>query len=279
MNIKINLVADIIKLLLEEINKLEANGFLFKKYDHWKKEYLISLQQQKEELLKKGKCTKIISKKFDNAYIKGKLERDRVFTYMDLKSKIIEPRARAIKYSNSFACPSYLKNGLDFLESKIKKGQSLFPHLSRGIFNAENQDGMLYDWGIHHLHLGTKQDKKNKRLIQGTKQIVYAVFDKEFAYLIAISNHGRWADKNLMRVILKDFPHLIEPHKLMGISGGGDDCYSEKEHIILRKAGVIPITEIDGVCYAPPGGGIVGSGGSMTAINGIQQIIYLVQRS
>ena len=274
MKIEINLYADIINLILQEIKGLESQGFIFKKYARWKKEHLDILRQQKERLLKEGKSTKAIDRKFNSTQIKQRFEIDRVFTFLDLKSKIIEPTPRKIKYSSSFTCLADIEEGLNFLLSKIKNGQSLFPHLSRNIFKAEEQDGMLYDWGIHHLHIGTKQDKKRKRLINGTKQIVYAIFDMEFAYLIAVSNHGRWADKNLLKIIKKDFPHLIEPHKLQGILGGGENAYSEKEHMLLRKAGVNPITEIDGVCYAPLGGGINTAGGNMGSVDKFQKIIY-----
>ena len=46
---------------------------------------------------------------------------------------------------------------------------------------------MFYDFGLVHFHLGTKLSEKNPLLIEGTKEIVYALLNNNSPYAKAKS--------------------------------------------------------------------------------------------
>ncbi len=129
------------------------------------------------------------------------------------------------------------------------------PHLSRRIFKPEEQDGMLFDFGIHHLHLGAVPDTKYPALIRGGDKILYCLVDEGAFYFLAIDNHGRWSDPGLLRIIKDSFPQKLEPYEVRGICGLAFDL-PEKEREKFRKLGLNAMIELDGKFYAPPGGGI-----------------------
>lgn len=53
-------------------------------------------------------------------------------------------------------CPSELQFGLDLVMTNIEQGVDLGPYLSKKIADLDYDDDLLNDWGVHHLHLGTK---------------------------------------------------------------------------------------------------------------------------
>ncbi|MBA7552646.1 hypothetical protein ES705_45216 [subsurface metagenome] len=153
---------------------------------------------------------------------------------------------------------------------KVKKGEDLFPHLSRQIFNTKFLDGMLFDWGIQHFHLGLAPDKRRPKLIKGTKKVLYAIVKDDTFYILVIEDHGLWASKDLLRIVKNSFPEIIAPYKLEGILGMSPK-YTEKEHLKLRNAGINTMNEIDGDFYMSPGGGINSARGSMQSTMRINQ--------
>ncbi len=232
MEITINLYSDWLDLSIQEIETLKEKGFKFKD------------------------CTS---------------QMDSIHTYLDFQHKLIMPKPRSVEYSNEFTCPLHLRNGFCSLERKIIYGDTLFPHLSRQISKASKQDGLLFDWGIHHLHLGVNQDKKYPYLAEGTEEILYVIFNRDTAYLLTIDTHNKFADIDLLRIVKKSFPFLIDKYKMKGIWPG--ETLTSERITKLRRAGVSPISEVDGDLYIPPGGGINRAGGSLTSIIKIQTIL------
>lgn len=90
---------------------------------------------------------------FDISGLKN--EKDTLHAYCSYVSRLVETRPRKIHKSDTFVCPEDVKNGLAWLESKIEIGESVNAHLN-GATKKNKLDGLLYDWGIQHLHLGEK---------------------------------------------------------------------------------------------------------------------------
>jgi hypothetical protein len=47
---------------------------------------------------------------------------------------------------------------------------------------------MLNDWGIHHLHLGTKISK-NTGFVERTGPLLFVKFEKNVAYFIGVKRY------------------------------------------------------------------------------------------
>ena len=75
--------------------------------------------------------------------------------YVTTYERLVSKRVRSIEFANGFQVPSHLQSGFDLLCEKFRNGCSVYQHLSRTTDKMDFQDKMLFDWGIHHFHLGT----------------------------------------------------------------------------------------------------------------------------
>ena len=231
MKINLDLVKDFENAVLADIERFKVIGFKFPEFDEWKTD----------------KADKDISEK--------EFKRDLIYTYSNLRQRIIDAKPREILYASNFERLSDYEEGLKFLENKIITGDSLIPHLSRQIFNPREQDGMLFDFGICHLHLGTTLDTKYPYLIQGREKILYCLFDNEFAYFLVIDSHGRWNDLDLLRIIKDNFPQKLATWEMQGVVSLTHNP-TAKGRQSFRKCGINAAIELDGKFYISPGGGI-----------------------
>lgn len=276
LEISVNLYPDWIKLVLKEISALKKLGFKFEEYDSWKTRKITEYQAQKQKIETDGGDSNLVLNLMEEASLKSQYESDQIHTYIDFEYRKISSVPREIKYAKNFHCPPAYEKALKKVEQEIRTGASLFPRLSRQIFDAGQQDGMLFDWGINHLHLGMIPDTKNPTLIKGTKEILYLIATETTAYLLAVADHGLWADEDLLRIVKDSFPELLEPFQIK-LSFLAEPNVPEEQHLALRKNGMNITIERDGKYYSPLGGGINSARGSMRSTARIQQISYWYQ--
>lgn len=184
--------------------------------------------------------------------------------YFSLQKRLISQTPRSVKKSNVFNCPPNLDLGLELLERKIQEGDDLNPYLTRKIKNIYDGDGLLYDWGIFHLHLGIKVEEDG--FIERTGPLLYAKFDRENAYLIGVYSHGKWTMQELIRIIHDNWPESIKNYRLDGVMGL-EIPITEMDRKHLRNAcWNVPIELEPGVVYIGPGDGFAASGDSVEAV-------------
>lgn len=184
--------------------------------------------------------------------------------YFTLQKKLIQQRPRKILKSSTFNCPRELILGLESLENKISKGEDLIPHLTRKLKNLDDNDGLLYDWGIFHLHLGIQIESDG--FVERTGPLLYARFDNENAYFINVFSHGAWTMQEMLRIIHKNWPESIDSYRIKGIIGV-EKTFNDNEIKHLRGAQINTAIEVEpGIVYIGPGGGIAASGDSMESV-------------
>ena len=61
-------------------------------------------------------------------------------------------------------------------------------------------DKMLFNWGIHHLHMGEAER---------TDDLLFAVIEDDDAYFIDVRTHGNFADVDLLEVVDRNWPDLF----------------------------------------------------------------------
>lgn len=180
--------------------------------------------------------------------------------FFNFRWRLIPPMPRKVFKASTFSCPPEYSAGLELLESRIVAGENVAPYLSRKLPRLEFTDGLLNDWGIHHLHLGTEQDKRGR--IKGTPDVLFARFDKEAAYFLEIQGHDAWTCREFVQIIHDNWPETIERSRLKGVRGMREN-FTDSEYATLRcKNGNTTIQVADGTVYGWIGGGIMADGTS-----------------
>ena len=104
---------------------------------------------------------------------KDKLLKEVMLHYQILRNKIIKERIRKVFFSKELA--EQLENlekvkveAIYAIKTAFENGESVLEWQSKTIFDTNNSDSMLNEWGLYHFHLGMAQKKKdvncNKKL-------------------------------------------------------------------------------------------------------------------
>ncbi|MEP5132192.1 hypothetical protein, partial [Nonlabens ulvanivorans] len=187
--------------------------------------------------------------------------------YYSDKKKIIQSKKRIIKKSNVFSCPNDLKDGLELIEKKIIDGDTLRPHQSRGFKKLDSKDGMLFDWDIYHLHLGTIIESDG--FVNRTGPLLYLLVDDNCTYFIDVQDHGKWSKQEFLKIIDENWPEIISQNKIKNNNIVGlEKNFNDQEIADLRKANINVLVEISpGNIVINPGGGVSASGDSMDSVH------------
>lgn len=180
--------------------------------------------------------------------------------FFNFRRRLIPPMPRKVFKASTFSCPPIYSAGLALLERRIVAGENLAPYLSRKLPRLDFNDGLLNDWGIYHLHLGTEQDEKGR--IKGTKEILFARFDETAAYFLGIEGHGAWTRREFVQIIHDNWPKTIDRFRQKRVLGMREK-FSDSEFATLRRKNVNTTIQVtDGAVYLPMGGGFMADGTS-----------------
>ncbi|MEK4207155.1 hypothetical protein [Paenibacillus sp. FSL R10-2788] len=186
--------------------------------------------------------------------------------YFNWFTRIIQPANRKVHYSKEFKCPTTIQTRLDWVVEKIQTGQDLIPHQSRSLKKVKFNDGLYFDWGIHHLHLGNEVDDdgfvKRNKTSELSDHLLYVFFTEKDAYIIQVMDHSSFSKQELVGIIHKNWSEAIMQYKF-GDNASLTHSLSDEDVGLLRKAGITTATEVEGnVVYGPLGGGITIAGTS-----------------
>lgn len=185
-----------------------------------------------------------------------------VHAYFKVMHRIILSIPRKVKKSDIFICPPELIQGLEILEFKISKGENINPYQSKKLMDIQENDPLLNDWGIHHLHLGMEKEETTS-FFKRTGQLLYVFFTEDTAYFLNIFVHGQWTNKSLLEILDRNWPELIARWESNIIDIEELDSNSMDK---MRKAGGIFFMKVNGKIFSPPGGGYATAGNSISAV-------------
>lgn len=212
-----------------------------------------------------------------------------LLTYGNWRSRFVRSSPRAVHLSSTLQASSKLtehKAPVEAIITAIEAGDDLTPHLSRGIRTAyvpqaqrdkrlhrrSDLDLLISDWGLHHLHLTTKMESDG--FVKRTDDLLFAAFTDEDAYLLGIYPHGSWALRELVEILVREWPdNSVVNASLSGVKPVRS--ISEEEHVQLRKGGVATLIEVDDKVVMP-GLGMTTAGTPVRVtlrVNGITQAL------
>ncbi len=128
----------------------------------------------------------------------------------------IKKNKRHIFISKEFNCPPKYKNGLENLIKNIENGNNVNCYLSKLTSNLNHFDKLLFDWGIHHFHLGEGLEP-NSLWIQRTSDILFVIIREEDCFFIQIMDHKSWTNIDLLNIIDDNFGELLDSYTMLGV--------------------------------------------------------------
>lgn len=187
--------------------------------------------------------------------------RDLLTALFNLQDKTISVKRRIVHISNELKAKEIEKPYNDYLKqirNKFKNGKDINPHLSTMSVKPLKKDLLLYDWGIHHLHLNNKLNDKG--FIERSDYILFFVLKEDDVYFIDVTKHKledrtEFSQQHLLGIVKRNWSHLLEPFKAKGFTGLSEKI-DDKSHSLLRNSGVATLVEVDGEVFGLIGGGI-----------------------
>jgi hypothetical protein len=172
-------------------------------------------------------------------------------------------RPRALSVADDFQCPPEYEDGWKALQKKIVEGGDLRPHLSRRHASLDALDGLLNEWGVHHLHLGTALADNSGHAERSGPLLFARITDEDF-YAINVYPHSAWENSSVFESLHHNWPDSIKNYRIKGIQG---EPLTETQRSNLRKLNVQAATTMaDGTVYMSIGGGVASSGTSVEAV-------------
>jgi hypothetical protein len=203
-------------------------------------------------------------------------DRGVIRVYESVKHRRIPTRPRKV-HKAQYTVPSHLVEGERQLLLKVEAGGDLWPHQSRKIVDVAVEDGMLNDYGIQHFHLGTTPDPRRPQLIEGTKELLFAVVKHDDFYALGIFDHKAWSKQVLLEIVQKNWPLLIAPYTIKGALGLSRN-HTEEEAADLRKNNInLAHQRPDGTIHLGMGGLISTIGTSVAASRNADRLVICVQ--
>lgn len=138
--------------------------------------------------------------------------------FFEARHRRLAPHARVLKIADDFQCALSEEAGWKALQDKVRKGEDLNPHLSKGHASLFNNDGLLAEWGVHHFHLGTKPDRCNRNFVKRTRWQVFALVDDNTFCAINVYPHGpderHFEEVGIIESIHRNWPDIISAYRL-----------------------------------------------------------------
>lgn len=193
----------------------------------------------------------------------------------DYEKKRIISKKRTIKKSRHLEVPELQREGFESLCKDIEEGKDLKIYQSKNLYKPSFKDTLLYDWNIQHLHLGF--NKKDGKPVDRIKNLLFATFTDQNAYLIDIQPHGSWTSLQLIRIIHDEWPDIIASSRIEGFIALETNP-SEEEIKAFRKHGIMYAFEpYPGKFYFPPGGGLTTASTSVDVTDKMIRMIHRIR--
>ena len=189
---------------------------------------------------------------------------DVLIAYFDALRRRPAMRPRKIWLADDFTCPPEYQAGWEQLQKKVADGEDLRPHLSKGHARLGKLDGLLNEWNVHHLHLGTAPSSRDPSLIERSGPVLFARITGYDFYAINVYTHGNWEQMSVLESLHRNWPDTIKSYRIRGIQG---EPLTEEQRRNLRKVNMqTATTTADGTVYMAIGGGVASSGTSAEAV-------------
>jgi hypothetical protein len=189
-----------------------------------------------------------------------------LIAYFNWRTRMVPARPRTVHLSRELTSSAKYaehRSAINGIARKIRAGDDISPHLSRATkvkylpvaerpkqHRRQDLDLLLAEWRIHHLHLSLDIDASG--VVRRAHDLLFAHFAERDAFLIGVYGHGQWADLDIPRICVGNWPDADIFVAAKGVIGLEQPA--AENPLKLRNAGITSILEIDGRVYFPGGG-------------------------
>jgi hypothetical protein len=137
---------------------------------------------------------------------------------------------------------------LECVISEIQQGIDLTPRLSKQVKNKPlDNDLMLNEWGIYHLHLG-KLEPSSKEWVGRTGDLLFLLFKDDKTFIIGVYDHNSWSKEEIVQVCITNWEKLNFFIEIKGIVPRSH--LSEENRKTLRRKHCNSFLTINNKSYA-----------------------------
>lgn len=184
------------------------------------------------------------------------------YKYFNMLNKKLVQIPRQVLISKELYQSQYYnkyKKVINCLKSLIEKGEDISAYLSKKIDAIDYNDGLLNDWGIHHLHLSTEKES-NSKFNKRTGELLFVRFQNDKAYFINIYKHNNWAKKEVIQIVHRNWEEDFKSFRLEGVISLHPRI-EDRNYQKLRNKNINTLIEVEeGIVYMGFGFGITTSG-------------------
>lgn len=189
--------------------------------------------------------------------------------YFNVLVRSIDARPRIVKLSKVYAntMPLGQERAVDELLAKVRRGEDLRPHQSRKSVRKSllANDGMLNDWGIHHLHPDPA----------GSKDVLMCHVTADALYAIGFWPHNKWTFKPIWDALIDSWPAEFAQYVASGME---PLKLTDNQRANLRAKNSNSLLDgPDGKAYWLMGGGLSSAGTNVVATIEYDRLRYRVQ--
>lgn len=171
------------------------------------------------------------------AEIKNKNLTTLLHIYLNLYDRLLFCRKSKVLFSKEIKQNKLYKQyrlEIQKIQKIFECGSSIRPFLSERVNNliySKSVDGLLLDWGLHHLHIFPKQ----KRNPTNDNLLLFIMKQGDYIYFIDILTHKDFFNFHLLEIIHNNWKDTLNIFKLDGMH---PDILTEENFKNLRKYNV-----------------------------------------
>ena len=108
------------------------------------------------------------------------------------------------------------------------------------MYTLNYTDPLLTDWAMHHLHISNTKKKPTNPFYDPSDWLLFAHVKPNDIYLVDIHPHTKtgidvFARKDLLKVLYRNWPEIMEPFELKGTPVGSKDLTNKEISTIREK--------------------------------------------
>lgn len=194
------------------------------------------------------------------------------------KQRVLRPMPRTVVWSKELRARQLTADqhtAVGRIARELEQGADTRRRMTKQIRTAGYNDGLLTDWGIHHMHIGEKVGPDG--FIERGGPLLFVFVVGGTAYLLDLLDHGAFADEELIEILHGNWPEVMAARLAPGfVPGSLSPKLTSAQRKKMRQKFTFATETKDGTIYVPPGGGIVTSGHSVMAVDEANRILNLV---